>query len=289
MSQNDADIFAAHRKRLFSIAYRMLGVRADAEDVLQDVWLRWESADRSGVLSSEAWLVTVTTRLAIDRLRAAKAEREAYAGFWLPEPIVELDERTPEAQAEMASDLSMAFMWVLERLSPEERAAFLMRQVFDYDYAEVAELLGKSEAACRQMVSRASERVQQEKVRFEVKRDEHRQLLQRFVAAAHSGRQDAIRAFIADDMQFIGDGGGKVPSFPHVVRDPDFIAELYHKFSLSGKTRYEVALLNGQPGLLRYIGHKLESVQWLETDGERITGFYVIRNPDKLARIKPEA
>jgi len=287
MSQPDAEIFAAHRKRLFSIAYRMLGVRADAEDLVQDAWLRWQSADRSGVMSAEAWLVTMTTRLAIDRLRAAKAEREAYSGFWLPEPIIEVDHHTPEAQAEMASDLSMAFMWVLERLSPEERAAFLMRQVFDYDYSEVAELLGKSEAATRQMVSRASERVQQEKVRFEVKGEAHRQLLQRFVAAAHSGKQDDIRAFIADEMEFVGDGGGKVPSFPHIVRDPDFIAELYSKFSQSGKTRYEIAMLNGQPGLLRFIGPKLESVQWLESDGERITGFYVIRNPDKLAKIWP--
>ncbi|HEY1147156.1 MAG TPA: RNA polymerase subunit sigma-24, partial [Pseudoduganella sp.] len=147
------------------------------------------------------------------------------------------------------------------------------------------ELLGKSEAACRQMVSRASERVQQEKVRFEVKRDYHRNMLQRFVAAVNSGQQDAIRAFIADDMQFIGDGGGKVPSYPYIVRDPDMIAELYAKFSKSGKTRYELVLLNGQPGLLRYIGSKLESIQWLETDGERITGFYIIRNPDKLAKI----
>jgi RNA polymerase sigma-70 factor (ECF subfamily) len=285
MSQSDADIFSAHRKRLFSIAYRMLGVRADAEDLVQDAWLRWESSDRSGVLSAEAWLVTMTTRLAIDRLRAAKAEREAYSGFWLPEPIVEIDDHTPEAQAEMASDLSMAFMWVLERLSPEERAAFLMRQVFDYDYAEVAELLGKSEAATRQMVSRASERVQQDKVRFETKGKAHRQLLERFVIAAHSGKQDEIRAFIADEMEFVGDGGGKVPSYPHIVRDPDFIAEQYSKFALSGKTRYEIVLLNGQPGLLRYVGHKLESIQWLETDGERITGFYVIRNPDKLAKI----
>jgi RNA polymerase sigma-70 factor (ECF subfamily) len=285
MSQTDAEVFAAHRKRLFSIAYRMLGVRADAEDIVQDAWLRWHAADHAGVLSAEAWLVTVTTRLAIDRLRAVKAEREAYTGFWLPEPIVEIDEHTPESQAEMASDLSMAFMWVLERLSPEERAAFLMRQVFDYDYAEVAELLGKSEAACRQMVSRANERVQQEKVRFEVSRDDHRDILQRFVAAANSGKQDAIRTFIADDMQFVGDGGGKMPSYPYIVRDPDMIAELYAKFSKSGKTRYEMVLLNGQPGLLRYVGSKLESVQCLETDGARITGFYVIRNPDKLATI----
>ena len=128
------DPFQALRPRLFGIAYRMLGTRADAEDVLQDAWLRWSRADAATLQSAEAWLVTVVTRLAIDRLRAAKAEREAYVGWWLPEPLVGVDERTPEAVAEWASDLSVAFLWVLERLAPEERAAFLLRQVFDHDY-----------------------------------------------------------------------------------------------------------------------------------------------------------
>ena len=127
---NDPIDFAAHRARLFAIAYRMLGVRADAEDVVQDAWIRWQGAETSGVQSAEAWLVTVVTRLAIDRWRAAIAEREAYEGLWLPEPLVAVDEETPEAQAERASDLSLAYMWLLQRLGPEERAAFLLRQVF---------------------------------------------------------------------------------------------------------------------------------------------------------------
>jgi len=159
-SPTDSDAFAALRPRLFAIAYRMLGTRADAEDVLQDAWLRWHHADQATLQSAEAWLVTVVTRLAIDRLRAAKTEREAYVGWWLPEPLVELDERTPEAAAELAGELSVALLWVLERLSPEERAAFLLRQVFDHDYDEIATLLGKSEAACRQMVHRAAEHLQ---------------------------------------------------------------------------------------------------------------------------------
>jgi len=283
------DVFAALRPRLFSIAYRMLGTRADAEDVLQDAWLRWHKTDPTELQSAEAWLVTVVTRLAIDRLRAAKAEREAYVGWWLPEPLVELDERTPEAAAELASDLSVALMWVLERLSPEERAAFLMRQVFDQDYADVAAMLGKSEAACRQMVHRAAERVQQERPRFEVPRDAHRQLLDRFMQAARSGQRDAIKALLADDVQVVGDGGGKVPSFMEIVRGADRIANLYLATFLKhgDGVVYRPAQINGEPGLLRYVDGRLESAQAFVTDGERILAIYAVRNPDKLAGIPP--
>ena len=283
----DSDAFAALRPRLFSVAYRMLGTRADAEDVLQDAWLRWHRADHAALQSAEAWLVTVVTRLAIDRLRAAKAEREAYVGWWLPEPLVELDERTPEAVAELAGELSVAVLWVLERLSPEERAAFLLRQVFDHDYAEIATLLGKSEAACRQMVHRASERVQQEHPRFDVSKDVHRRVLEKFMQAARSGEREAMKALLADDVQVIGDGGGKVPSFFHVLRGADRIANLYWAVSkrLADQVVYRIAQINGEPGLLRYVAGQLESAQAFVTDGERIVAIYAVRNPDKLAGI----
>jgi RNA polymerase sigma-70 factor (ECF subfamily) len=283
----DTDPFAALRPRLFAIAYRMLGTRADAEDVLQDAWLRWHRADQAALQSAEAWLVTVVTRLAIDRLRAAKAEREAYVGWWLPEPLVELDERTPEAAAELAGELSVAFMWVLERLAPEERAAFLLRQVFDHDYDEIAALLGKSEAACRQMVHRASERVQQQRPRFEVPKDVHRNLLEKFMLAARSGQRDAMKALLADDVEIIGDGGGKVPSFSKVVRGADRIANLYWAVSKrpAGEVSYRMAQINGEPGLLRYVDGQLESAQSFVTDGEHIVAIYAVRNPDKLAGI----
>lgn len=287
--RNDTDTFATLRPRLFSIAYRMLGSRADAEDVLQDAWLRWDRAERAALVSAEAWLVTVVTRLAIDRLRAAKAEREAYVGWWLPEPLVELDERTPEAAAEMASELSVAFLWVLERLSAEERAAFLLRQVFDHDYGEIAVLLGKSEAACRQMVHRASERVQQARPRFDVPKDAHRRLLETFMQAARSGETQAIKAVLADDVQIIGDGGGKVSSFRKVVRGADNIARLYgHLTRRSGEAQvYRFAWINGEPGLLRYVDGKLESAQAFLFEGGRIAAIYAVRNPDKLAGIPP--
>ena len=282
------DTFAALRPRLFGIAYRMLGVRADAEDVVQDAWLRWSGTDTAALQSAEAWLVTVTTRLAIDRLRAAKAEREAYVGWWLPEPLVEpLDERTPEAAAELAGELSVAFLYVLERLGPEERAAFLLRQVFDYDYPEIAAQLGKSEASCRQMVHRASERVQQARTRFEVPRKVHHQLLERFIAAAHSGQRNAIESLLSEDALLIGDGGGKVQSFPHPLVGAFRIANLFWAQwrRMAEQVVYRTVLINGEPGLLRYINGRLESAQAIVTDGERIVAIYAIRNPDKLQGI----
>ena len=282
---NDPTVFDALRKRLFAIAYRMLGVRADAEDVVQDAWLRWQGADTSGVQSPEAWLVTVATRLSIDRLRTAIAEREAYEGLWLPEPLVAVDQETPELQAERASDLSLAYMWMLERLGPEERAAFLLRQVFDYDYEEVAQQLGKTEAACRQMVSRAGERVQKPQSRFDIPAATHRQLLQRFVEASATGDKAAVRALLAEDLELVGDGGGKVKSFGIVITDPDKIAALFAGAIKLGAIAYRQVMLNGEPGLLRYIDGQLESALAFLSDGQRITGIYAVRNPDKLEHI----
>lgn len=291
-TQSDPDPFTALRPRLFSIAYRMLGTRADAEDVLQDAWLRWHRSDAASVQSTEAWLVTIVTRLSIDRLREAKVEREAYVGFWLPEPLVEeLDERSPEALLEQASDLSVAFLWVLERLAPEERAAYLLREVFEQDYADVAELLGKNEAACRQMVSRAARRVQEERRRFDVTPATHRALLEKFMNAARSGQRDAIKALLAGNVELVGDGGGKVPSFGQVLRGADRITNLFWALSkrLGDGVSYRLVMINGEPGLLRYVDGQLESAQALVTDGERITAMYVVRNPDKLAGIARRA
>jgi RNA polymerase sigma-70 factor (ECF subfamily) len=279
------DAFATARPRLFAIAYRMLGTRADAEDVVQDAWLRWHQQPTPEALqSAEAWLVTVTTRLAIDRLRAAKSEREAYTGWWLPEPLVQLDERSPEALVEQAGELSLALLWVLERLAPEERAAYLLREVFDHDYADIAAALDKTEAACRQMVHRAAARVQQERPRFAVTADAHRRVIEQFVAAAKSGERDAIKAMLADEVQLIGDGGGKVPALSGRFFDADRITNLYWALSRRNDLRvdHRIVLLNGEPGLLRYVDGQLESAQAIVTDGERIVAIYAVRNPDKL-------
>jgi RNA polymerase sigma-70 factor (ECF subfamily) len=278
------DPFTAARPRLFSIAYRMLGTRADADDVVQDAWLRWHGTDQAAVRSAEAWLVTTVTRLALDRLRAAKTEREAYVGFWLPEPLVELDERTPEAAAEQAGELSVAMLWVLERLAPEERAAYLLREMFDQDYADIAKLLDKSEAACRQLVHRASERVQREQPRFAVPREAHLRVLERFVTAARSGARDALQALLAENAELIGDGGGTVPSFGKVLQGAFRIANLFFAVFRRAPDAvvYRMATVNGEAGLLRYVDGRLESAQAFVTDGEKILTIYAIRNPDKL-------
>jgi RNA polymerase sigma-70 factor (ECF subfamily) len=276
--------FDTARPRLFSIAYRMLGVRADAEDVVQDAWLRWHGSDQAAVQSAEAWLVTITTRLAIDRLRVRQAENVSYIGWWLPEPVVELDDRTPESSAEMASEVSMAFLWVLERLSPEERAAFLMRQVFDHDYADIANVLGKSEAACRQMVHRAQERVQQQQPRFDVPRDTHHALLGRFMAAARAGDREAMKTMMTDDVQLVSDGGGKINSFMRILRGAGRVAGVFwsveHQYPQ--QVDYRQARVNGEPGLLRYVAGKLESAQSFVIEDGRIAAVLVVRNPDKL-------
>ena len=283
----EADLFTRLRPRLFNIAYRMLGVRADAEDVVQDAWLRWNESDQEVLQSGEAWLVTVTTRLAIDRLRTRKVEREAYIGWWLPEPIVELEERTPETAAELASDVSMAVMWVLERLAPEERAAFLLRQVFDQDYGDIAGMLGKTEASCRQMVSRAQARVQQETPRFEVPKDAHRELLGKFMSAAQAADRTAMKDLLSANAQLVADGGGKVTSFLHTLHGAGRVAGVFwsleHRFP--GQVSYRMATINGEPGLLRYVDGKIESAQSFIVDDGKIVAVYIVRNPDKLIGI----
>jgi RNA polymerase sigma-70 factor (ECF subfamily) len=285
--------FDALRPRLFSIAYRMLGTRADAEDVVQDAWLRWHASDAAAVQSAEAWLVTIATRLSIDRLRSRKAEREAYVGWWLPEPLVELDERTPETAAELASEVSLAMLWVLERLTPEERAAFLMRQVFDQDYADIAATLGKSEPACRQLVHRAQGRIQQgdesSRPRFTVPRDVHRDVLAGFMQAAANGDREAMKTFLAGDVQLVSDGGGKVPSFGKILAGAARIAGVYWsvEHAYPGLVTYRMARINGEPGILRFVDGIVESAQAFIVDAGRIVAIYVVRNPDKLAAIAP--
>lgn len=285
---NDAtDTFNRLRPRLQGIAYRMLGSSAEAEEVVQDAWLRWHEADQDHLDNTEAWLVSVTTRLAIDRLRTAKIQREHYVGTWLPEPLLSDSPVSPEQMLERADDVSVAFLALLERLAPEARAAYLLREVFDADYGEVAEALGKTEPACRQLVHRAKVQLQDQRPRYTVARETQLRLLRGFADAAVRGEFAALKTMLADDAQLIGDGGGKVPSFGVPLVGGQRIAQLYLATSLRypNLVRFEVVVLNGQWGLLRFIDGALESAQSLETDGERIVRIHAQRNPDKLARI----
>ncbi len=279
--------FNSHRRRLQGIAYRMLGSVAEAEEVVQDAWLRWHEADKAGLDSAEAWLVTVVTRLSIDRLRAAKVQREHYIGAWMPEPTLTESPDTPEESLARADDISVAFLAVLERLAPEARAAFLLREVFDADYEEVALTLGKSEAACRQLVHRAKAQVQEARPRYQVSRETHERLLRAFADAAARGSMQELKALMAEDVELIGDGGGKVQSFSKVLRGSQRLAQLYFALwrRMGAAVRMELAEINGEPGLLRFVDGQLESAQTFEIEGERIVRIRAQRNPDKLARI----
>lgn len=286
------DIVTRLQPRLHGIAYRMLGSVADAEDVVQDVWLRWHDTEQSAVDNPEAWLVATTTRRAIDRLRSARAAREHYVGIWLPEPILTSSvptdaPATPEQTHARYGDLSVALLALLERLSPEARAAFLLRDVFDIDYPDIAAALGKNEAACRQTVFRARAQLQDERPRYRVDANAHRRLLERFVAAMTGGDLDGMKTLLAGTSRLLGDGGGIVPSMPEPLVGADRIARLFFARTLRNNEslHVEIVPLNGGWGLLRYFDGVLESAQAYESDGERIHRVYVQRNPHKLARI----
>jgi RNA polymerase sigma-70 factor (ECF subfamily) len=276
--------FEQHRARLFGIAYRMLGSRADAEDVLQEAYLRWHKASVEEIRSSEAWLVTATTRLCIDRLRAAREAREVYVGPWLPEPLVTELAPPADTQVDIASSLSIAFLVVLERLAPDERAAFLLHEVFDSDYAEIAQVLGKSEAACRQIVSRARKRVRENRPRMEVSDSARRALLDRFVTAVQTQDKDALLALFAESATWISDGGGKARAARKVIRGRDrvvrfvlgVLARHADQFSFSHVT------VNNESGLALKVAGKLFSVISARTDGQQILDVFTVLNPDKL-------
>jgi len=279
--------FDSHRRRLQGIAYRMLGSVAEAEEVVQDAWLRWHEADKASFDSAEAWLVTVVTRLSIDRLRSAKVQREHYIGPWMPEPTLTGSPDTPEETLARVDNISVAFLAVLERLAPEARAAFLMREVFDADYDEIAQTLGKSEAACRQLVHRAKTQVQEARPRFQVSRETHQRLLRAFADAAARGSMQDLKVLMAEDVELIGDGGGKVQTFSKILRGSQRLAQLYFSLwrRMGAGVRMELVELNGEPGMLRFLDGELESAQTFEIEGERIVRIRAQRNPDKLARI----
>ena len=280
-------VFEELRRRLFGIAYRMIGTTADAEDIVQEAYLRWHQADTEEIRSAEAWLVSVVTRLSIDKLRKASVEREKYIGEWLPEPLIASTSPTPEEKLETASNLSMAFMVLLERLTPVERAAFLLHDVFDCAYPLIANILRKSEAACRQIVHRARQRVRSEKSRFKASDVARRSLINQFMAAAEAGDDVTLLSLFAKDATLTSDGGGVVPAARKVVHGPSRIARLYLLLAkkLGTRLRKEILTINGEPGLVMYLdGAPLATVSFA-TDGQSITALYTVLNPKKLHRL----
>jgi RNA polymerase sigma-70 factor (ECF subfamily) len=273
------------QSRLFGLAYRMLGSRAEAEDVVQDVYVRWRQSDRDAIENPEAWLVTAATRRAIDRLRRLKTEREAYQGPWLPEPLIRDEPPAPDRDLELSSDLSIAFLVLLERLAPEERAAFLLHDVFDTDYRHISSVLEKSEAACRQIVHRARERVKRDQRRFATTEAAKIRLLKQFAAAVEARDEKAVLDLFAPDATWTADGGGRVHAAPRAVLGAPLIARLavglMDKFYGSG-TSLHLVEINGETGLCYRVEGRLRSVLTIETDGTRILAAWVVVNPDKL-------
>lgn len=286
-------LFQQHRSRLFGLAYRMLGTPSDAEDALHDAWLRWHAQDIDALDDPQAWLVTVTTRIALDRLRRAKTERAHYPGPWLPEPLLAepllAESEQPEARLERAESLTLSFLLLLERLGAEERAAFLLREVFDYSHAETAAMLGLSEDACRQRVHRAKQRLRENRPRqpaLDIGR-QHR-LLQRFAEALRQPDMDKLRALFAEDAVHVSDGGGVATATLHPLHGVERLARLYMQIALQQQghgIHHEIRLLNGTPALLSWQGDHLVTASWIDDDGEQISAIHALRHPEKLSRL----
>lgn len=281
-------MFSEHRSALFSIAYRMLGTINDAEDVLQDAFIRWQQASREEIRSPRAFLVTIVSRLCIDRLQSARSQREEYIGQWLPEPIVTDAASDPTSAMWAGESISMAFLVLLERLNPIERAVFLLREVFDYEYAEISEAVGRTEANCRQILRRAKEHVQAARPRFTPSARKQTELLAQFVQAATNGDLDGLVALLASDAELHTDGGGKAPALPNLVRGASRIARAI----LGGMAKFapetfatRFVEVNGQPGFVGYFDGKPAIALLLHVSDDNVQKIFAISNPAKLAHL----
>jgi len=279
------DAFEANRVRLRRLAYRMLGSVSEAEDAVQDAWIRWQRAG-AGVEDPAAWLVRATTRLCIDRLRALKTERAAYKGPWLPEPLIEPLTDDP---VERAEEVSIAFLLALERLSPLERAVFLLHDVFEEDYAVVAETLDRSEAAVRQLASRAREHVQDARPRFTIDQDKAMKLAAAFAAASATADTKLLSELLAEDAILVSDGGGKRSAALRVMVGRDDIIRLFQgihwRHGDQGIQSFEAVRINGYPGLLLHMADGPETLAFEPGEDGKIAAVYVMRNPDKLGHV----
>ena len=287
---NQADLFQSHRQSLFAVAYRMLGSATDAEDVVQDAWLRFSAAQPADLRSAKAYLTTIVTRLCLDRLKSARATREEYIGPWLPEPVVTDDRRGPERTLAQAESVTLAFMVLLETLTPEERAVFLLREVFDYEYDEIAAMLEMTAANCRQLFHRAKGRIAERKPRFRATIDEKRPLVERFVRAFSAGDEEELTRVLAADVGFWSDGGGKVLAARRPICGRDHVVNLLIGIRRTApaagvpleSVTLDIAEVNGELALLLRVAGQLDGVYVMTVEDEAITAIRVVRNPDKL-------
>jgi len=292
-----AGSFEPHRRRLLGLAYRMLGSMAEAEDAVQETYLRWHGADRATVADPRAFLMTTTARICLDILRSARARRETYVGPWLPEPVVDTAALSPDTPTELAEDLSIALMLTLDRLSPLERAAFLLHDVFDCSYSAIAAALGRRESTCRQLAARARSHVRTARPRglsppavSDATTAKHARLVSAFVSAAQSGDLEALTGLLARDARVISDGGGKVSAALNVIVGNDraarFLIGVARKGLRDATARF--ALVNGLPGLIvEGAGGLIQTVAFEIAEDDRIRAVYVVRNPEKLRHLSP--
>jgi RNA polymerase sigma-70 factor (ECF subfamily) len=285
----DLETFLGLRASLFAVSYRMLGSATEAEDVVQEAYVRWSRRGQGAVAAPSAYLTTIVTRLCIDQLRSARVRRETYKGPWLPQPV-ESEAPGPDDGAELADSLSLAFLVLLEELQPVERAVFLLHDVFDYPYDEIATIVDRTEAACRQLVSRARRRVDAPRRRFDADRAHGRELTRRFLAACGTGDLEGLLALLSDDVTVWTDGGGKVRAALRPVTGPHRAA----RFLLSVARRIPAGVsvrevdLNGQPGLVFEDEDRRVTVALtIDAVGDRITDVRVVTNPDKLVALQP--
>ena len=293
MNRSNDQLLDELRPVAFGIAYRMLGSVAEAEDVVQEALLRLDRAlrdERDPIESPRAYLATVATRLAIDQLRSARARRESYVGEWLPEPLLTDPEPGPDQRVEDAESLSMAFLVLLETLSPEQRAALLLHDVFDYGYDEVATIVGKSEDNARQLTARARRHVRERRPRFEASLEDRDALAERFFAAAMEGDVESLQAMLAEDVELHGDGGGKVPALARMLRGRDRVARTFMAWARQGRrvagTSFRMVHLNGQPGaLVLDADDRVLAAMALDVADGRVQAIRSVVNPEKLGHL----
>jgi RNA polymerase sigma-70 factor, ECF subfamily len=284
--QQAAQIFEEQRGYLFSIAYRLLGTVTDAEDVVQDAYLRWSQTSDAHVRSPRAFLATIAVRLCMDQLRSARAKREVYVGPWLPEPLVTSGRSDLTDNVVLRESLSFAFLLMLEKLSPLERAVFVMREVFDYDYAEIARMVDKSAANCRQVFHRARQRIAEEETRFEVSREHLEDLTRQFISATASGNVQALVELLAEDVVHTPDGGGKVAAAMRPIHSPDRVARgMLGNLQKFPPDDVRIEEINGQPAIVALRQGQPLAVLLLEVRADRIKRLYTVANPQKLGDI----
>jgi RNA polymerase sigma-70 factor (ECF subfamily) len=292
MNDTEADIFDSHRPFMLSIAYRMLGSRTEAEDIVQKAYLRYQSADRSDIVSHRAFFSTMITRLCLNHLQLAQNQRETYIGTWLPEPTLTAqdDALTPPEQTELHESLSMAFLLLMEQLTPLERAVFLLHEVFDYKYGEIAKIVDREEDACRQILSRAKKHVMEKRPRFTPSPEEHREMLNRFLHTVREGDFEGLLTMLSEDVTLWADGGGKRRG---AVLKPVQGRDQVKRFLTTWQTRapenpqWAILPINGAPALVISDDEQIHIVLSISVDAGHITDIHVVGNPDKLKWIKP--